>query len=314
MTSRFGDQTVHVRAPGKINLTLHVGPAGADGYHRLVTVFQAVSLYEDLRAEPARDIAVSVSGRHADAVPTDDSNLAVRAAHLLADSARVRAGVRLHITKGVPTAGGMGGGSADAAAALLACDLLWNTGLARDELAELARELGADVPFALTGLTAVGTRRGDVLSPVLARGQYHWVLALQDEGLSTPRVYAAFDALRPHPAEPRMPDGLMAALRTGDAAALAPHLVNDLEPAALALAPLLGRVLAAASDAGALARFVSGSGPTVVALASSQGHAHEMADRMRAAGIADEVLAVTGPVAGARMLESLRASGLPGRV
>lgn len=308
--TQTGEQSVHVRAPGKINLALRVGPADADGYHRLVTVFQAVSLFEDVRAEPADDIRVTVRGRQAEAVPVDDSNLAVRAARLLADSARVRKGVHLHLVKGVPTAGGMGGGSADAAAALLACDLLWGTGLARDELAELAAELGADVPFALTGLTAVGTGRGDVISPALARGQYHWVLALQAQGLSTPAVFARFDRLRPEPAEPTVPDALMAALRVGDPAALAPHLGNDLEEAAVELYPRLADVLATASHAGALAQLVSGSGPTVVALASSLAHAHEIADAFRQARVADDVLVVVGPVPGARMLESLRASCL----
>lgn len=312
MSGRSGEAGVHVRAPGKINVTLRVGPSGADRYHRLVTVFQAVSLYEDVRAEPADGISVTVSGRCADAVPTDERNLAVRAARLLADATRVHQGVHLHLTKGVPTAGGMGGGSADAAAALLACDLLWGTGLARDELAELAAELGADVPFALTGLTAVGTGRGDVLSPVLARGHYHWVLATQAWGLSTPAVFARFDALDPEPGEPAMPEGLMAALRLGDAAALASHLVNDLEPASIDLAPHLAVVLEAAREAGALAQMVSGSGPTVVALAADQAHAVTLAERLREAGVADDVLEVTGPVPGARMLESLRAGGRSG--
>lgn len=312
MSGRSGEAGVHVRAPGKINLTLRVGPAGADGYHRLVTVFQAVSLYEDVRAEEADGISVSVSGRCADAVPTDERNLAVRAARLLADATHVERGAHLHLMKGVPTAGGMGGGSADAAAALLACDLLWDTGLARDELAELAAELGADVPFALTGLTAIGTGRGDVLSPVLARGHYHWVLATQAWGLSTPAVFARYDALNPDPREPAMPEGLMAALRLGDPAAIAPHLVNDLEPASLDLAPHLAVVLDAAREAGALAQMVSGSGPTVVAMAADQAHAVTVAERLREACVADDVLEVTGPVPGARMLESLRAGGLSG--
>lgn len=307
MRTRGPDQEIHVRAPGKINLALRVGPAGEDGYHRLVSVFQAVSLYEDVRAELLdRGFVVSVGGRNADAVPTDARNLALRAARLLADSARVSAGVHLHLLKGVPTAGGMAGGSADAAAALLACDLLWETGLARDELAELAAELGADVPFALTGLTAVGTGRGDVVTPALARGQYHWVLALQEEGLSTPAVFARFDALNPDPAEPEVPDALMAALRIGDPTAIAPHLVNDLEPAALDLAPHLRDVLAAAREAGALAQLVSGSGPTVVALAHGPTHVHVVADRLRMAGVAREILEVSGPVPGARVLESMR--------
>lgn len=307
MSTRDSEHVVHVRAPGKVNLALGVGPAGPDGYHGLVTVFQAVSLYEDVRAQKAPGISVTVSGRHAEAVPTGEANLAVRAARLLADSAGIRTGVRLHLTKAVPTAGGMGGGSADAAAALLACDVLWDTGLARDELAELAAELGADVPFALTGLTAVGTGRGDVLSPVLGRGTFHWVLALQSTGLATPAVFRRFDALQSGPVvEPALAHDLMAALRAGDPKALAPELVNDLQPAAVDIAPHLGEVLAAAADAGALAQIVSGSGPTVVALASGHAHAQDVAGRLRAADVADEVLVVTGPTQGARVLESMR--------
>lgn len=307
MSTRDGGAVVHVRAPGKINLALRVGAAGSDGYHRLVTVFQAVGLYEDVRAEPAREISVTVTGRQSDAVPTDETNLAVRAARLLADSAGMRSGVRLHLTKAVPTAGGMGGGSADAAAALLACDVLWGTGLARDELAELAAELGADVPFALTGLTAVGTGRGDVLSPVLGRGTFHWVLAVQAAGLSTPTVFGRFDALQSAPvAEPELSHDLMAALRAGDPTELARHLVNDLQAAAVALVPAVGDVLGAAAEAGALAEVVSGSGPTVVALAANHAHAQAVATRIRAAGVADEVLVVTGPAPGARVLESMR--------
>lgn len=308
------EPNVHVRAPGKINLSLRVGPVAPDGYHPLVTVFQAVSLYEDVRAEPAPDITVTVSGRGAESVPTDGRNLAVRAARLLADATRVDSGVHLHLTKGVPTAGGMAGGSADAAAALLACDLLWDTGLARDELAELAADLGADVPFALTGLTAVGTRRGDVVTPVLTRGTYHWVLALQSEGLSTPAVFAQFDAMTPDPPVPTMPQGLMSALMTGDPRMLVAHVGNDLQPAALALAPHLAEVLEAFEIAGARAALVSGSGPTVAALADSQARAQVIADRMASVpGLADEVLVVTGPAPGARVLESLRPHPSVGR-
>ncbi len=313
MSTRDSEHVVHVRAPGKVNLALRVGPARPDGYHGLVTVFQAVSLYEDVRAQEAPGFSVTVSGRQAAAVPTDDTNLALRAARLLADSAAVDKGVRLHLTKGVPTAGGMGGGSADAAAALLACDVLWGTGLARDELAELAAELGADVPFALTGLTAVGTGRGDVLSPVLGRGTFHWVLALQGTGLPTPAVFRRFDERQAGPvAEPVLSHDLMSALRAGDPRALAPELVNDLQPGAVDLAPQLGEVLAAAADAGALAQIVSGSGPTVVALASGHAHAQSVADRLRAAEVADEVLVVTGPTQGARVLESMRGPAHPG--
>ncbi|WP_420112215.1 4-(cytidine 5'-diphospho)-2-C-methyl-D-erythritol kinase [Pseudactinotalea sp.] len=300
--------SVHVRAPGKINLALKVGSVREDGYHPLATVFQAVSLYEDVVAEPADEISLSVTGRSADNVPTDSSNLAWRAARLLAEATGTDKGVHLRVTKGVPTAGGMGGGSADAAAALLACDLLWDTGLAREELGELAAELGADVPFALTGQTAVGTGRGDALTPALARGRFTWVLALSETGLSTPRVFEAWDAQNPgSTATPEVDPALMHALVQGDPHELARHLDNDLQPAAIHLRPDLQHVLDAFDQTPALAAIVSGSGPTVVALAAGPGDAAEIADAVTAAGVADETLVVTGPALGARLVEPVRA-------
>ena len=298
---------VRVRAPGKINLALRVGPPDDDGYHPLATVFQAVSLHEDVTATPAADLTLSVEGRDADRVPLDESNLALRAASLLQLRAGITAGAHLHVVKEVPVAGGMGGGSADAAAALLACDQLWGVGLDREQLVHLAAELGADVPFALTGLTAVGTGRGDVLSSALVRGTYHWVLAVQEEGLSTPRVFAAFDDDGGTRApEPELDDGLLAALRGGDPHELARHLVNDLEEPALDLRPELGDVLAAADRAGALAAVLSGSGPTVAALAVDEHHARSVAAVVREAEVAREVLVVSGPVLGARVVEHVQ--------
>ena len=295
---------VRVRAPGKINLALRVGPPDEDGYHPLATVFQAVSLHEDVIAVPATDLLLTVEGTDADRVPLDDSNLALRAARLLQERTGITAGAHLHIVKQVPVAGGMGGGSADAAAALLACDQLWGAGLDRTELVALARELGADVPFALTGLTAVGTARGDVLTSAMVRGTYHWVLAVQDAGLSTPEVFAAFDddGGRAAPA-PHLDDALLAALRAGDPHEVARHLANDLEAPALDLRPELGDVLAAADRAGALAAVLSGSGPTVAALAVDERHARSVAAVMREAEVARDVLVVTGPAPGARVLE-----------
>ncbi|MFD1506975.1 4-(cytidine 5'-diphospho)-2-C-methyl-D-erythritol kinase [Georgenia yuyongxinii] len=313
---------VQVRAPGKINLALHVGPPRPDGYHPLATLFQAVSLYEDVLARPADEITLELRGRGTD-LPTDAGNLAVRAAALLRETGGVDRGVHLTITKQVPVAGGMAGGSADAAATLLACDQLWGTGLSREELAELAAELGADVPFALTGMSAMGVGRGDLVTPVMSRGTYHWVLAVQGEGLSTPHVFTTFDELEgytvpsaaapgsgsgsdqaaPDGAGPRVDPGLLAALLSADPLVLAKHLTNDLQDAALDLRPELGDVLAAADRAGALAAVVSGSGPTVAALALDAPHAASVADVMRAAEVAAEVLTVTGPVPGARVLE-----------
>lgn len=304
---------VHVRAPGKINIALKVGAKQDDGYHPLATVFQAVSLYEDIVAEPDSRIRVSVTGRHADRVPTDERNLAHRAAQLLADATGTEEGVHLRITKGVPTSGGMGGGSADAAAALLACDLLWGTGLAREELGHLAAEIGADVPFALTGQTALGLGRGDVLTPALARGRFHWVLALLEDGLSTPEVFRAWDVMTttPPPA-PAIPSELMQALVSGDPHRLQNLLVNDLNAPAIRLQPRIADVFDALESTSALARVVSGSGPTVVALAADHAAALGIANSLRRAGVADEVLVVTGPTSGARLIESVRAAETEG--
>ncbi|MFC4554025.1 4-(cytidine 5'-diphospho)-2-C-methyl-D-erythritol kinase [Georgenia faecalis] len=299
---------VHVRAPGKINLALRVGAREPSGYHPLATVFQAVSLSEDVVARPAEGLSLTVEGRGCDLVPVDGTNLALRAAELLRTVTGTTAGAALQVTKHVPVAGGMAGGSADAAAALLACDQLWGTGLDRRELVELGAELGADVPFALTGLTAVGAGHGDVLTSAMSRGTYHWVLALQDEGLSTPRVFAAFDdLLDDEPPAPEVDEGLLAALLAGDPHELARHLVNDLTDAAVDLMPALDDVLAASARAGALGTVLSGSGPTVAALALDAEHAASVAEVLRRAEVAAEVLVVTAPAPGARVLEPVRA-------
>lgn len=296
--------SVRVRAPAKVNLSLAVGRRQPDGYHPLATVFQAVSLVEEVVAAPADDVTVTVAGPQADLVPTDGTNLAARAARLLAEATGVEAGVHLTIHKDVPVAGGMAGGSADAAAALVACDALWATGLSREELGRLAGELGSDVPFALHGQTAVGRGRGHLLSPVLSRGEYHWAVGLRAGGLSTADVYAAFDEVvgAAAPAEPDVDDALLRALLAGDAVALGAALTNDLQHAALELAPDLAETLAVAEDAGALGVVVSGSGPTVVALARDAGHAAAIGRAMEAAHVVDGVRHAVGPVPGARLL------------
>jgi 4-diphosphocytidyl-2-C-methyl-D-erythritol kinase len=299
------EREVRVRAPGKVNLSLRVGRREPDGYHPLSTVFQAVSVYEDVVASTGAGLTLTVSGAQADLVPTDDSNLAVRAARALADYVGLDADVHLHIHKEVPVAGGMAGGSADAAATLLACDTLWRTGLPREVLHELAAGLGSDVPFGLLGHTAIGTGRGDQLAPALSRGEYHWAFALQADGLSTPRVYAAFDDLHPSVrAVPGADVAVLQALRAGDPHAVGLALHNDLQAAALELAPGLADAIAVAQDAGALGVIVSGSGPTVAALARSRQHALLLAAAFTASGVADSVLTAVGPVAGARIVPS----------
>lgn len=309
MTSAASTDTVHVRAPGKINVFLEVGDVQDDGYHDVATAYQAVSIYEDLWASPAAEITVEVSGDAAlEDVPTDDRNLAVRAARLLARATGVDEGAHLQIRKSVPVAGGMGGGSADAAAALVACDALWGTGLSTAELLRLAARLGADVPFALLGGTAVGTGRGDELSSALARGRFDWVLVPSPDGMSTPVVYRELDEHRerhlvdigPVPRRPAVDPDVLHALRQGDAGMLAATLRNDLQAPALHLRPDLARVLETGERAGALAGIVSGSGPTLAFLAADEAAAVELGARLEAEGL--RALPVHGPVAGARII------------
>lgn len=309
MTSLAAPTRVRVRAPGKINVFLSVGALQDDGYHDVATAYQAVSLYEDVTAEPADDFSVRFTGPiDTSGVPTDESNLAIRAARLVADAAGHRGGVRLTIDKQVPVAGGMGGGSADAAATLLAVDTLWGTALGRDGLLALAARLGADVPFAFAGGTAVGTGRGDELSPALAKGEFHWVLALSDAGLSTPAVYRALDAhreryradIRPAPTTPVVEANVLQALRAGDPGLLADCLHNDLQAPAMRLQPALATTLEIGEKAGALAGIVSGSGPTVAFLVADRDAALEVQVELSAAGLV--ALRATGPVHGARVV------------
>lgn len=299
--------SVRVRAPGKVNLSLRVGRVQDDGYHPLVTIFQAVALSEEvhaLQAAPGSGVSIAVAGPQAEHVPTDSSNLAWRAAEALARYAGVRPDVRLEILKGVPVAGGMAGGSADAAATLVACDALWETGLSRAELSDIGAGLGADVPFGLVGHTAVGTGRGHLLTPAMARGEFHWAFAVRDDGLSTAEVFRAFDEMAEDVPDVELADdtALMQALRAGDPVGLGRALHNDLEPVALALRPELRHTLGLAQEAGALGAVVSGSGPSVAALARSRQHALAIAASWTAAGACDAVYCTTGPAAGTRLV------------
>jgi 4-diphosphocytidyl-2-C-methyl-D-erythritol kinase len=304
---------VVARAPAKINVHLAVGPLRPDGFHELRTVYLAVSLYDTVTVAPGSGLSLSVTGEGTgpatggDVVPTDRRNLVWRAAELLARHADVAADASIAIVKSIPAAAGLAGGSADAAAALVALDALWGTRASRADLTELAAELGSDVPFSLVGGVALGSGRGEQLSPVLARTPCHWVLGIAGDGLSTPAVYAELDRLRD---AGRVPDGtelapaepVLAALRSGSPAALAAGLSNDLQAPALSLRPALRRALSAATDAGAAAALVSGSGPTVAALAEDQAGAVRLAATLAGAGVFRTVRAVSGPVPGARLV------------
>ncbi|MGO1974897.1 MAG: 4-(cytidine 5'-diphospho)-2-C-methyl-D-erythritol kinase [Propionibacteriaceae bacterium] len=297
--------TVRVRVPAKINLALCVGSPGADDFHPLATVFQAVSLHDEVYAEWADEgtFAVETQGVGADLVPSDDTNLAVRAARLLAEAHAPAEplGVRMSVKKSIPVSGGMAGGSADAAAALLACAVLWDLDVDPDQLRELGAELGSDVPFGLLGGTAVGSGRGELLVPALARGTYHWVLAFGNHGLSTPAVYSRFDELGGADLPMEVPAGLMNALSANDPVALGRSLRNDLQPAALDLQPQLGSTLEAGLELGAVGAVVSGSGPTCAFLARDESAAVDLSVALSSEGVCKAVRRVSGPVPGARI-------------
>lgn len=300
-----GPPTVRVRAPAKINLTLRVAPVGADGFHPLATVYQAVSLYDEVAATAAApgEFSVEVRGSESGSVPRGDDNLAVRAARMLARDAGLDAGVGVALTidKSVPVAAGLAGGSADAAATLLACSLLWQLELGPYELTGVAAHLGSDVPFALVGGTALGGGHGETVTPALTQGTFHWALAFADGGLSTPAVYRRYDELGPTPPDPfEVATGLMNALRSGDPRLLGRHLVNDLERPALDLRPGLARLLEAGRDLGAVGSVISGSGPTCAFLAADEAAAQRLTLDLAASGLCRTARYATGPVPGAR--------------
>lgn len=293
-----------VRAPAKVNLHLGVGDVRPDGFHELVTVFQALSLHDDVTLVPSDALSLHVTGEGARDVPTDPTNLAARAVVALAERYGRDPNMRIDIAKGIPVAGGMAGGSADAAAALLGAATLWGLEIGRDELDEVAATLGSDVPFSLHGHTALGTGRGERLIPALARGEFHWTLALAREGLSTPAVYRELDRLREAGDPPRAgsPDALLAAVASGDPHRLAPLLANDLQAAALSLQPGLRRALRAGMEAGALAGIVSGSGPTCAFLCASADDAVDVGTELAGAGVCRTVRVASGPVPGATVV------------
>jgi 4-diphosphocytidyl-2-C-methyl-D-erythritol kinase len=307
---------VTVRAPAKINLQLAVGPLREDGYHDLVTVFQAISLYDDVTAAeaegPGQD-RVLVSGEGADSVPAGPDNLALRAATALAQVAGLSRDPERHleitIRKRIPVAAGLAGGSADAAAALVACNELWQAGLSAEQLSGIAAGVGSDVAFALLGGTAVGQGRGERLSPALAAGEYHWVLAVADGQLSTPEVYRTLDKLRAVGTVPDATAGpdaldhaLMAALRSADPAAVGRALSNDLQAPALSLFPALRKTLNAGQELGAQGAIVAGSGPTCVFLTSSAERAVDLAAALAGAGVCRAVARAAGPVPGVNVV------------
>ncbi len=299
--------SVTVRVPAKVNLQLSVGPREANGYHNLVSVFQAVSIFDDVtitKSHPGSGVTIAVTGDQTHGVPEDDSNLAVKAAKLIGQKFDVDVDVHIEVKKSIPVAGGMAGGSADAAATLVAMDALYKLEATREELLELGSQLGSDVPFMIAGGTAVGTGRGDQLTAALSRGTYHWVFALSTVGLSTPAVYAECDRMRAEldVADPKVSDTLMQALLSGDPELVGRSLSNDLQNPACSLRPALALVLEVGRDYGALGAIVSGSGPTVAFLVADEEAGLDLAVALTASGVVGSVARATGPVHGARVI------------
>ncbi|MEU0395015.1 4-(cytidine 5'-diphospho)-2-C-methyl-D-erythritol kinase [Streptomyces sp. NPDC006208] len=296
--------SVTVRVPAKVNVQLAVGGARPDGFHDLANVFLAVGLYDEVTVRPAPSLTITCAGPDADQVPLDRTNLAARAAELLAARHGISPDVHIHIDKDIPVAGGMAGGSADGAGALLACDALWGLGSSRDELLAICAQLGSDVPFSLVGGAALGTGRGEQLTELTVGGAFHWVFAVADGGLSTPAVYAEFDRLNEGAAVPPpvASPALLDALATGDAASLAASLSNDLQPAALSLRPSLAATLSTGTSAGALAALVSGSGPTTAFLTKDEDSAESVAAALMASGTCRTARVARAAAAGASVV------------
>ena len=297
-------KSVEVQAPAKVNLQLSVGPKEADGYHQVVTVFQAVSLMDVVKISESDQFAISIKGDYTTGVPLDQSNLVFKAVQLMSEKFDTSTKLDVEINKSIPVAGGMAGGSADAAATLLGIDQLYGLGLTKDELGEVARKLGSDVPFMLHGGTAVGRGHGDDITPALSRGTYHWVIAVSSSGLSTPAVYGECDRLRTglDIKAPSLNDELLQSLLSGDSVRVGKSLNNDLQAAACSLRPALRLILDTGNEYGALGGIVSGSGPSVAFLVADEDHSLDLAVALTSSGVVGSVARAQGPVPGAKVI------------
>ena len=297
-------KSIEIQVPAKVNLQLSVGPKESDGYHEIVTLFQAVSIYDTLRISASDQIEIQIKGDYANGVPVDKDNLVYKAVELMVEKFGIDKNLSIEIDKSIPVAGGMAGGSADAAATLLGIDGLYGLNLSKDELSEVARDLGSDVPFMLHGGTAVGRGRGDQITPALSRGNYHWVIAVSSTGLSTPAVYAECDRLRTglDIKAPSLNDELLQALLSGDANRVGKSLSNDLQAAACSIRPALRLILDMGQEYGALGGIVSGSGPSVAFLVADEDHSLDLAVALTSSGVVGSVARAQGPVHGAKVM------------
>lgn len=297
-------KSVEVQVPAKVNLQLSVGPKESDGYHEVVTVFQAISMMDTVKVTDASEFAISIAGDYVNGVPLDGDNLVAKAVALMAEKFDTKNELEININKKIPVAGGMAGGSADAAATLLGIDQLYGLNLSKDELGEVARTLGSDVPFMLHGGTAIGRGHGDEVTAALSRGTYSWVIAVSSTGLSTPAVFAECDRLRTglDIKAPSLNDELLQALLSGDAVRVGKCLTNDLQAAACSLRPALRLILDMGHEYGALGGIVSGSGPSVAFLVADEDHSLDLAVALTSSGVVGSVARAQGPIHGAKVI------------
>ena len=296
-------KSVEVQVPAKVNLQLSVGPKESDGFHEVVTVFQAISIFDNLKISRSEQFDITLEGDFINGVPIDQNNLVSKAVEIMAERFEIDKNLSIEINKCIPVAGGMAGGSADAAGTLLGIDQLFGLGLSKEELSEVARKLGSDVPFMLHGGTAVGRGRGDEITPALSRGNYHWVIAVSSNGLATPAVYGECDRLRTglDIKAPALNDELLQALLSGDANRVGKALNNDLQAAAISLRPALRLILDTGQEYGALGGIVSGSGPSVAFLVADEDHSLDLAVALTSSGVVGSVARAQGPVSGAKI-------------
>lgn len=297
-------KSIEVQVPAKVNLQLSVGPKESDGYHEIVTLFQAISIYDKLRISAGESFELKLTGDYTNGVPIDQNNLVYKAVELMVEKFGIDKNLYIEIDKSIPVAGGMAGGSADAAATLLGIDGLYGLNLSKDELSGIAKNLGSDVPFMLHGGTAVGRGRGDEITPALSRGNYHWVIAVSSTGLSTPAIYAECDRLRTglDIKAPTLNDELLQALLSGDATRVGKTLSNDLQSAACSIRPALRLILDMGQEYGALGGIVSGSGPSVAFLVADEDHSLDLAVALTSSGVVGSVARAQGPVHGAKII------------
>jgi 4-diphosphocytidyl-2-C-methyl-D-erythritol kinase len=305
-----------LRVPAKLNIYLQAGAAREDGYHDLTTVYQAIALYDELRIvlpEPRTGLTMSIVAEDGeDKIPTDERNLVIKAAQLLASQAGIEPAAHFELVKSIPSEAGLGGGSGDAAAALIGCNILWKLGLQQNDLMVIGTQIGEDVPFLIRGMMAIGIgHKQSLIDVATGRWKWHWVLGIPKSGLLTKQVFDKFDALKHDNVDEmeykeRHARCLKTEWGTRPPELLAGLLSNDLEQAAAVLLPQIRSALDAGRFGGALAGVMTGSGSTCAFLARDYEHARVLAPALYATSIFRSIITTTGPVGGVEVVGQSR--------